>query len=165
LQGPVAPAPANTVSGTPRAAAAAAATAAAAANPKTNDTSPMTQPQVLQQVTTLRPLPQRVAAMNNACGDVCGLSAGFSLGPIDGLPLDSLYDWQGDLQASMTRIEKLIAAREAAIDEARYAAMEQEDAEAGRIRNRTRRRDTRRTFEPECNKARMAKWDAIAVKI
>ena len=61
--------------------------------------------------------------MTLACSDVSGLSCGFALGPVDGVPLSNLYDWHADLTAAARRVEEMIAAREAATDAALEAAM------------------------------------------
>lgn len=66
--------------------------------------------------------------MTTACDDVSALSAGFSFGPSDEVPLESLYRWHDDITSAAGRIERLIAEREAQAEEARWAATEQEAA-------------------------------------
>ena len=55
--------------------------------------------------------------MTIACADASGLSCGFALGPIDAVPLESLYDWHAELCAAARRIEEMIMVREAAQEE------------------------------------------------
>ena len=88
----------------------------------------MTQPQPLQLIPADMPLSKKLAAMTIACADVDGLSCGLSLGPIEAVPLESLYDWHADLFQSARRVEELIIAREKANDAAREAAQEEEAA-------------------------------------
>lgn len=86
----------------------------------------MTQPQPLQLVPTARPLPERIAAMTRACSDVSGLSAGFALDGCDGLDTGTLADWFYELSDAARRLDDLLIARQAADDEAGYAAMARE---------------------------------------
>ena len=77
----------------------------------------MTQLQPLQLTPADMPLSKKLAAMTIACADASGLSCGFARGPIDAVPLESLYDWHADLFQSARRVEELIIAREAAQEE------------------------------------------------
>ena len=88
----------------------------------------MTQPQPLQLIPADMPLSKRLAAMTCACADVSGLSCGFALARGEGVPIDCLYDWYGELRDASRRIEELILAGEKSANEVRYAAMEQEAA-------------------------------------
>ena len=88
----------------------------------------MTQPQPLQLIPVDMPLNKKLAAMTIACADASGLSCGFALGPIDDVPLESLYDWHAELFQTALRVEELIIAREKANDAAREAAQKEEAA-------------------------------------
>ena len=74
------------------------------------------------------PLNKKLAAMTIACADVSGLSCGFAIGPVEAVPMESLYDWHAELFQAARRVEELIIAREKTIAEAREAAQEEEAA-------------------------------------